>query len=171
MKTLAAALIATIPLAIGPPAARAEHTLIDLDTAPGNYSVWRVTDLKASSIAFIATFAKVQKHERWAPRYAVTLSDGKGHSVVFGGTYVGSKTPQASVTLLGGGTKTVLSAESILMLNLEEHYTVRLEWTDGSVKVTVNGKQKEYKIGFAPSEIEISSSTGELEVKDIQFGA
>lgn len=147
----------------------AETTLIDLDSAPGNYSVWKVSDFTASSVRFSATYAGVKAHENWAPSYKITLSDGHEQRVVFTGTYQASEVPEVTAVATKS-KKDVDLGESILSFKLKKTYAVELSWTADKLKVIANGATHEYDVAFRPTEIEVLCSTGELEVKNITFG-
>ena len=148
----------------------AGSTLIDLDSAPGNYSVWKVSDLSTNSVTFDATYASVKKHEEWAPSYSIALSDGHGQSIKFKGSFQGANAPETSAVISKNG-KDISSTDSILAFNLKTRYKVSLAWADKEIEVTANGITKSYSVDFNPTEIEIICSTGELEVKNIVFNS
>jgi hypothetical protein len=148
----------------------AATTLIDLDSAPGNYSVWKVSDLSTNSVTFDATYAAIKKHAKWAPSYSIALSDGHGQSIKFTGTFQGSDAPETNAVISKDG-KDISSTDSILAFNLKDRYNVSLAWSDKAIKVSANGVTKSYPVNFNPTEIEIICSTGELEVKNIVFNS
>jgi hypothetical protein len=146
--------------------ALAESTRIDLDTDPGHFSIWEVSDLSATSVDFKATFLATKKNRNWAPTYSVELIDDQGKSINFKGTYVGPLL--ASTAVISDGSQQI-SATSILEFNLKEQYAVSIAWSNGVVRVRSNGVERDYPVGFSPTKLKISCSTGELEVKDIVF--
>jgi hypothetical protein len=156
--------------AIAPKLAISETTLIDLDTASGAYSVWRQSGLTSRSVSFVSTFANTRIDKKWAPRYTIHLEDSDRNSITFSVTFPPGYPPMAEAALSSSGNKTILTPEPNLAMPVGDPCTVQLEWGDGSVKLTVDGKVQEYKVGFTPTQIELSASTGELEVKNITFG-
>jgi hypothetical protein len=149
--------------------AYAETTLIDLDSSPGNYSMWKVSALSKTSVSFEATYLKRQKHEKWAPSYSIALGDGHGRSITFSGTYQETDVPDADMAM-SVDDKKVSTGKSNLQLALMEHYKVTMSWSNSMVTVTSNGAASQYPVNFKPSELTIICSTGELEVKNITFG-
>jgi len=148
------------------PAAMARTTLIDLDTDPGHYSTWQVTDISESSVSFKATFLELKKHKKWQPTYTVELGDKQGNSINFKGAYVGPLFV-SSATLSNGDGET--SNESVLKFTLKQQIAVSLSWGNGVLHVTSNEVTQDYQVGFNPTELKISCSTGNLEVRDITF--
>ena len=149
--------------------AMAETTLIDLDSAPGNFSTWRVSDLEATNVSFTATFKVLQKHEQWAPSYSIKLVDGHGNEFILSGAYQGDNIPVATATVRKD-KRDVASLEPALAMTLTQTYKIIIAWTDGKATVQVDGKSSPYVIGFLPTGIEVICSTGELELKNVVFG-
>jgi len=152
--------------------ADAQSTSLDLDTAPGNFSTWKVSGLMTSTVIFDVTYVETKKDEKWLPTYAIKIGDSGGQLFVFSGAYQGSDVPQTKAHLWKDKkdiSSSGSSSDSILAFTLKQTYKVQLAWIDGKVTATINGNSKEYAVPFKPSEIQISCSTGELEVKNIVF--
>jgi hypothetical protein len=168
MKLGIALLLQMLLLAL-PVHAAAETTLVDLDSAPGAYSTWKVTDLPSNSIQFTATYATLHTHEEWAPSYSIILSDSSGNALNVSGAFQGSDEPRATTTLLKGETP-IATLKPALQLVLKRAYNVKLSWSGSKVSFDVDGLRTSYDVGFTPSSIQVISSTGELELKGITFG-
>ena len=148
----------------------ADTTSIDLDSAAGSYSEWKLSDFTASSVRFTASYVAIKRHEKWAPSYKITMGDGKEKQIAFSGTYQASDVPEVTAVATKGAKNHDLG-ESILSFKLRDEYVVELSWaTSGKLKVIVNGVTRNYDVTFRPTELQVLCSTGELEVKNISFG-
>lgn len=146
----------------------AEKTTIELDTAPGSFSTWKVSDFSATAVRFNATYVRVRTHESWSPSYTLELRDGHGQYVSFTGVYRSGDVPELDTAGTMAGKDAKLG-ESFLSLKLKETNAVELSWTGKKLRMTSNGATHDYDVSFRPTEIEIICVSGELEVKDITF--
>lgn len=163
------------------PAPHAQHK-IDLDTAPGHFSVWEASDL--SGINAVRAHFRVRiaaKDPQWAPVFRFQLQRGE---------------ELAQVTLLGlpGKTPVVLQLDQRLRANEEvrsemfatgtqigEEVDLEIDWTpDGTVgftikspqslQVSAQGERHTAKLSGAPTTFSILGSTGEIEVGSLALG-
>jgi hypothetical protein len=161
--------LALLGLLLLPTQVFAQKTLVDLDTAAGNYSTWKVTELGSNSVEFTATYVALKKHEQWAPSYTFKLGNSSSKEFAIFGSFQGSEVPRAESKLFEG-EKEIKSLGPILTLLVARPTRVRISWSGTTAAIEVDGMRKVYEIGFAPTSIEAICSTGELELKDITFG-
>ena len=128
-----------------------------------------MSELKSKSVEFTATYRALKKHDKYAPSYTITLSDAAGNKLVLSGAFQGSDTPRATTKVVNGGGEGK-SMDPILELALARSYKVKMSWTGAQASIEVDGAAKTIDLGFAPTNIEVLCSTGELELKDIVFG-
>jgi hypothetical protein len=151
-------------------AARSESTFINLDVAPGSFSMWKVSDLEAKGVDFDLTFVKPREHEKWRPVYAIELLDDQGKkSVVFKGTHLadGSIAPQIIVTK--GPWEKSAYVEPLVRFSPNEKYAVKIRWAEGKITLSVGEEAKVYDLALEPTTVSILCSTGELQVEEIVF--
>lgn len=155
---------------------------IDLDTAAGAFSIWSTDDLSGVT-AVRATFAmrQMRADKRWAPsfRFAVAAGDEVVELRAFGG-----KPNQPMILQLTHrkGAQTVSEELFMTFLMADDVADLEIDWTAAgnvivrlkspqSLAISATGEQHEARLSTMPTRLEISASTGELEVKSLKLGA
>lgn len=154
--------------------------MFDLDTAAGAYSLWQKDDLAGHSAARISfALRQVRPDPGWVANFQFALTQGEDR-VTVSGVYV--KHQDAFVVALKRMKGlTVLSEQRFeTLLKLDEVNSLDLDW-DPSGKVTAVlrpgasadagvGERLEAQLPAAVAGMQVSNSTGELEVTSLAFG-
>lgn len=155
---------------------------VDLDTAAGAFSIWSTDDLTGVN-ALRATFSMRQARtdKQWAPTFRFALKNGD-ESIEFRGA--GGKPKQPLVLMLTHrkGGKVVSEESFMTFLMVDEVADLEIDWQPSglvvvrlkspqSLSISPTGERHEMRMGAAPAGLEISASTGELEVSSLRLGA
>ena len=163
------------------PAPNATHK-VDLDTTAGTFSIWSADDLLGVS-AVRATFAvrRMGTDKRWAPAFRFALKNAD-ESLSF--RLIGTKPKEpilVRMTYWKGG-KPVSEGAFLTTMMMDEVADLDIDWDPSGVVVfrlrspqalTINAKGEAHRARMEspPTSLEISASTGELEVKSLRLGA
>lgn len=154
--------------------------LLDLDTADGNFSVWRADDLQgANALRAKVTFARLGLDKRWSPNFQVRVGDA---SMTVGLTVVGVKNKVLVTTLRTLRDNKVVGKEESFLLGPEpgETFDLEIDW-DASGRIAflirdraakaINGFERhEARLDGPPTRVEIVGSTGEVLFDPLQLG-
>ena len=156
--------------------------LVDLDTAAGSFSVWRATDLNGLNAAHVQfAFQQMRSDPKWAASFHYALQNGdEAIQMQFLGSTKTGPIMVGSLRHLKGG-KTVSEEAFLLPIKVGEVCDLDIDWTSSgevafhlkspeAVSVSPAGETHKATMSAAPTALQVSASTGELEVKSFQLG-
>lgn len=142
----------------------------DLDTFSGAYSKWEDSDLCGLN-ALRATFTapRLGRDGRWVP--AVNFLVGRGTERVGVQFSAPTRSRPFVANFVHFNTGQRESIPLTAPLDLEQPTSVAFDWTaDGAVTVTAGLESRTLHLSGPVEKIQISNSTGELSVQQLQLG-
>jgi len=176
-------LIAAQPLAAATftPASHAQHK-VDLDTAPGHFSVWEASDLTGLNAVRAHFRVRIAaKDPQWAPVFRFQLMRGEELAQITLLGFPGKKPILLQVDQRLHANEDVKSEMFATGTQIEEEVDLEIDWTpDGevgftikspqSLQISAQGERHIAKLSSAPTKFSILSSTGEIEVQSLTLG-
>jgi hypothetical protein len=147
-----------------------QHCEIDLDTSDGHASGWRQKDLGSlSALHAKISIERLGQHPRSGPYFTVRVNTQ-------GGAYGLRIRPSADSRRLSlesyyraNGKLDVVVFTFKRTVVVGEQIEVELSWKEGKLSVRVDNERSEIELPEPISEVEISSSTGEIRA-DVTLG-
>lgn len=162
------------------PVPRGSHK-VDLDTAAGAFSIWSTDDLTGVN-ALRATFSMRQARidKQWAPAFRFALTNGD-EAVEFRGLGGKPKHPMVLMLTHRKGGQVVSEEAFMTFLMVDEVADLEIDWQPSglvvvrlkspqSLSISPTGETHEARMNAAPTGLQISASTGELEVSSLRLG-
>lgn len=163
------------------PAPHAQHRM-DLDTAPGHFSVWETSDL--SGIDAVRAHFRVRiaaKDPQWAPVFRFQLLRGEELAQVTFLGLPGKKPVLLQLDQRLHANEQVKSEMFATGTQIDEEVDLEIDWTpDGtigftikspqSLQVSAQGERHATKLSGAPTKFSILGSTGEIEIQSLALG-
>jgi hypothetical protein len=151
---------------------------LDLDSAPGTFSVWRTDDLGSmNSMQAIIRVIRLRKDPSWQPAFSIGLADSASEvprNSLFVQVFTESGKAPMKIRLTGkvdGKAIQAIQFQGTVGLNEELH--IALAWGSGQ-EVTFNVADTETRTIRAPWQVKsaiVTGSTGEFRVQQLLLGA
>ena len=161
-------------------APHAQH-MIDLDTAPGHFSVWNANDLSGlNAVRAHFRVSAVARDNKWGPIFRFQLKRGDELVQVSLMGFPGKKPLLIQLDHSKGGVTQPPEA-FVTFMQVEELADLEIDWTaDGqvtftlkspeSLQVSPQGERHMARLSGTPTGFSIVGSTGEIEVQSLGLG-
>ncbi|HEY1427488.1 MAG TPA: hypothetical protein VGF50_12515 [Caulobacteraceae bacterium] len=154
------------------PAPNSNYT-VDLDSADGRFSRWSANDISGvDGLQATMTVRRLGHDPQFAPSFQVRLINASG-----GGAFkiIGSNGALVATAQSWAGDKYIDNQTFVVAPQLDTPFHLEMHWAaDNSISILIRTRtaeeRHEVRLGAPPGRLEVTSSTGQVKLEELQLG-